>query len=395
MATKEIGHCDAVVIGAGPYGLSAASHLRASGAEVRIFGKPMEFWTDKMPTGMLLRSPRAASNISDPDGRCTLEAFERSANIQARSPLPLETFVSYGRWFQQQLLSDLDSRNVTTVGRNGNRFIITLQNGEHIYPNRVIVAAGIGPFRKIPREFAALPATQFSHCYEGVDVHSFATKRIAVIGAGQSALECAALLHEAGAEVELIAKIETLRWIGGHPWLHRLGPFTSALYSYHDIGPAGISRLVAAPNLVRQLPLSLRDRVRTRAVRPAGSQWLPARLGGVKVSTGRFVTSARSHDGEAELTLDDGSKRCVDHVLLGTGYKVDISRYRFLSPQLIEQLSLMDGYPCLRSGFSSSVRGLHFIGATAARTFGPLLYFVTGTKFASRALTFHIAHGKH
>jgi hypothetical protein len=204
-------------------------------------------------------------------------------------------------------------------------------------------------------------------------------------------LESAALLQEAGAEVELIARIAALRWIGMHPWLHRLGPISSMLYSPHDIGPAGISRLVAAPNLVKQIPLQLRDKIRKRAVRAAGSQWLPPRLKKVKLTTGRLVTAAISNRQEVKLTLDDASYRVVDHVLLGTGYSVDITRYGFLLPELLSQLDLMDGYPRLKSGFRSSVPGLHFIGATAARSYGPLLYFVAGTEFASIELASHVS----
>jgi len=207
-------------------------------------------------------------------------------------------------------------------------------------------------------------------------------------------LESGALLHEGGADVEVIARIPALRWIGKHPWLHRLGPLSSMLYSSHDVGPAGISRLVAAPNLLRQIPLKLRDRIRVRAVRPAGSRWLPARLEQVKLTTGRFVTEANSVGQVVELKLDDGSRRLVDHVLLGTGYSVDIARYRFMSPDLVRQVSLIDGYPRLLTGFASSVPGLHFIGAAAARTFGPLLYFVAGTEFASRELSPHMARNK-
>jgi hypothetical protein len=213
---------------------------------------------------------------------------------------------------------------------------------------------------------------------------------VAVIGAGQSALESAALLHEAGAEVEIIARIAALRWIGQHPWLHRLGPISSMLYSKHDIGPAGISRLVAAPNLVRRVPLEWRDKIRTRAVRSAGSAWLPARLKDVNIKTGRFVAEARSLGSQVQLKLNDGSFSFVDHVILGTGYSVDISRYKFLPPAIVKQVQVFDGYPVLESGFRSSLPGLHFIGAPAARTFGPLFYFVTGTEFSSMALTSEI-----
>jgi thioredoxin reductase len=387
---RKASDCQVAVLGSGPYGLSAAAHLKASGMDVRVFGRPMEFWAQKMPAGMLLRSPRVASNISDPKGQFTLDAYEKEVGIAPIAPVPLETFVGYGQWFQRQLLPDLDQREIGSVQCTGGNFSITLEGGDELHAQRVVVAAGVEPFLKIPPVFSALPTAQVSHCYQGCDVKSFRGKRVAVIGAGQSALESATLLHEQGARVEVIARTPKLRWIGQHPWLHRLGPVSSMLYSSHDVGPAGISRLVAAPNLVRRIPLGLRDKIRTRAVRSAGSRWLPARLTKVQLTTGHFVTRANCAGDEVELKLDDGSQRRVDHVLLGTGYSVDIARYRFLSPDLLRQVNTMDGYPQLRSGFVSSVPGLHFIGATAARTFGPLLYFVAGTEFASKELTTHI-----
>ena len=81
----------------------------------------------------------------------------------------------------------------------------------------------------------------------------------------------------------------------------------------------------------------------------------------------------------------------MDHVLLGTGYRVDVSRYAFLSASLVSKIRQLDGYPRVTAGFCSSVPGLHFIGAAAARSFGPLLYFVTGTEFSSKQLTSYIS----
>jgi hypothetical protein len=382
--------CDVAVIGAGPYGLSAGAHLKANGLGVRVFGEPMDFWADKMPAGMLLRSPRAASSISDPKGAFTLEAYETASGLQPAAPLPLETFVNYGLWFRRQLDSALDRRTVARVDRDRLGFRLTLQDGEELRAGRVVIAAGIGPFQRRPAEFANLPGAQVSHCYEGRKFREFSGKRVAVIGAGQSALESAALLRETGAEVEVIAKIEALRWIGGHAWLHHLGPISAMLYSKYDVGPAGISRLVATPQLVHHIPLKLRDKIRKRAVRPAGSRWLPKRLAKVKITLGRSVQTASSQRGEVLLKLDDASERRVDHVLLGTGYDVDISRYSFLSPDLVMSVRQLDGYPALTGGFCSSVPGLHFVGATAARSFGPLLYFVAGTEFASAELAAHV-----
>jgi hypothetical protein len=381
---------DVVIIGAGPYGLAAAAHLNSKNLRVCVFGEPMEFWSRKMPQGMLLRSPRVASNISDPDHLLTLEAYEAASGTKARAPLPLETFVDYGNWFREQLGTDFDKRNVRAVKRKLSGFEIMLEDGATVRSNRVVVAAGIGPFQRIPPVFSHLSSDRVSHCYQGKPVAGFSGRRVAVIGAGQSALESAAILHEAGATVEVIAKIAQLRWIGMHSWLHHLGLISKALYSSHDVGPAGISRLVAAPKLVAHVPLKIRDKIRRRAVRPAGSRWLPDRMRDIKVSTGRSVVSAVYIGTDVDLTLDDGSKRLVGHVLLGTGYDVDISRYSFLPPELVKEVEVFDGYPKLKSGFRSSVPGLHFVGATAARSFGPLLYFVAGTEFAARELTSHV-----
>jgi hypothetical protein len=42
--------------------------------------------------------------------------------------------------------------------------------------------------------------------------------------------------------------------------------------------------------------------------------------------------------------------------------------------------------PRLRRGFESSIAGLHFVGAAAAASFGPITRFVAGTMYAARAV---------
>jgi len=392
-AATGLPDCDVVVIGAGPYGLSAGAHLKAQGLNVCVFGEPMEFWDTKMPQGMLLRSPRVASTISDPRAEYTLEAYEAAVGANPEKRVTRETFVDYGKWFQAHLGSDLDRRNVARIRREGSVFKVTLTDGEELTSRRVVVAAGIGPFRRNPKQFADLPLSLASHCYDGLKLTNLG-KRVAVIGAGQSSLECAVLLRESGAEVEVIARIPELRWIGMHQRLHQLGIISKMLYSKHDIGPIGISRLVAYPNLMYHVPLSLKDPIRKRAVRSAGAPWLMPRLPEVKISTGRSVVSAREIDGEVQLRLDDGSERRVNHVLMGTGYTVDISKYEFLAPELLREIRQLDGFPEVAAGFHTSVPGLHFVGAPGARNFGPLLCFVTGTEFASKELASYISRNR-
>jgi thioredoxin reductase len=393
LATKKHGEvvngnsvdCDVSIVGAGPYGLSAAAHLHTLGVDTRVFGEPMQFWNTGMPPGMLLRSPRPASTISDPGDKFTLEAWEEATGTKPVKRVPGKSFVSYGRWFQKQMGADHDPRHVTNLRREGSLFKLTLDDGSVVTSNRVVVAAGIGPFSKIPQVFSDLCPCRASHCYDGKKFAEMG-KRVAVIGAGQSALECGALLHEAGVDVEIIARIPVLRWIGMHPRLHNLGFISKTLYSKHDIGPIGISRLVAYPSLLYHFPMASLDKLRTRAVRSAGAPWLVDRLKEVKISTGRSVASAKEIASEVELKLDDGTTRRVDHVLCGTGYRVDLARYEFLDPTLRDEIRQLDGYPDVTAGFCTSVPGLHFTGAPAARKFGPLFYFVTGTEWASTEL---------
>jgi hypothetical protein len=100
----------------------------------------------------------------------------------------------------------------------------------------------------------------------------------------------------------------------------------------------------------------------------------------------RVVVAAEDSNGAVRVKLDDGSERVVDHVLLATGYDVDIARYPFLDPELLARIERSDGYPCLRAGLESSVPGLHFVGASAAASFGPIMRFVVGSWYAAPAV---------
>ena len=110
------------------------------------------------------------------------------------------------------------------------------------------------------------------------------------------------------------------------------------LYSNRDVGPAGLSRLVAMPYVFRQLPRHFQNKIAYRSIRPAGSGWLEPRLTEVPITLGRSVVRAVPTSSELRLELDDGSERLVDHALLATGFRVDVSRYEFLSPFILQQL---------------------------------------------------------
>ncbi len=376
----------AVVVGAGPYGLSSAAYLRAAGIEARVFGEPMAFWENQMPAGMCLRSNWGASHIADPKQELTLDAYCRQNGNHISKPIPLDRFVDYGRWYQGQAVRDLEKRNVASIDVDGRGFKVLMADGEEFTARRVVVAAGISPFTARPEEFAGIPSSLASHTSEHKDLKKFTGQRVAIIGAGQSALESAALLKESGIQVEVIARAKTLNWVGLHARLHHLGLVSKMLYSTRDVGPAGISRLVAMPHVFRRFPRGFQNRTAYRAIRPAGAGWLQPRIADVPITLGRRVKSAAVAGSQLRLQLDDGTERLVDHALLATGFRVDVSRYPFLSPSLSKQVKTVSGFPVLRRGLESSVPGLHFVGKPAAWSFGPLLGFVSGAEFASTEL---------
>ncbi len=377
---------DLMIVGAGPYGLSSAAYLRDKGFGVGSFGDPMSFWRDHMPAGMYLRSNWAASHISDPHRRLTLDHFQADTGVQFKFPIPLERFVEYGLWYQQRAVPELTRCQVTAIERNGAGFKASLSTGQRVTAKRVIVASGIAPFPWIPQELQGHPKSHVTHSSDHADLSRFSGRNVLVIGGGQSALDAARILHLHGAHAEVVAKQEEIRWVGENAWLHHLGLISRCLYSDLDVGPAGISRLVGFPNLFRRLPRRWQDAIGQRAIRPAGTGWQRPYLAKVKITTSRQVTSSRITGNQVAVTLSDGSVRVVDHVVVATGYRVDIQRCDFLSPALRQSIKTVRGYPVLGRGFESSVPGLHFLGKPAAWSFGPVLNFISGSHFAGAEL---------
>jgi thioredoxin reductase len=379
------------VIGAGPYGISIAAHLRNRGIPTIVFGKSMAFW-DRMPDGMFLKSIWSASSIADPQGRYSLERYVATTGYQQQEPVPLPDFVEYGRWVQRNTVPDVDPTFVQSLARDGEQFRLELEDGRSITAGSVIVATGIQSFAHLPAFAHDLPPALASHTQDHKEFSKFAGKRVAVLGRGQSAVQTAAFLHEAGADVEVIARGPII-WIQRK--LYEKGGFARHIfYPPSDVGPPGLNWLIHYPSLYYLLPEDLRAKVDQRATRPAGAKWLRSRVEGqVTVTTGAEVAKARPHGDELELTLTDGTTRVVDHLFAGTGYRPDIERITFIDPMMREQVRRVGTLPLLDTAFQSSVPGLFFVGAIAAYNFGPLTRFVTGTGVAARHITRRLARG--
>src|SRR5262249_19279904 len=145
-------------------------------------------------------------------------------------------------------------------------------SGEQIETPTVVIATGLTGFAHLPAELSGLGTDLVSHSSEHADLSPFAGREVVVVGAGQSALEGAALLREAGAAARLGARRRVRA--GGDPSPVRLAPTTClgpswALYAFATLAP-----------FFRYLPTATRLTLVRRVLGPLGSWWLRDRFAG-------------------------------------------------------------------------------------------------------------------
>jgi thioredoxin reductase len=383
-STTAIEHYDVTVVGAGPYGLSAAAHLLDRNVKVAVFGKPLKLWREHMPQGMCLRSHWRASDLSDPQKKYTFEQFLRASPYEMRSPMPIEAFIEYGLWFQRHAVPDVDETYVSSIQRNASHFLLTLVDGRVVQSRAVIMAPGLYYYANRPAEWKNLPSEIVSHTVEHNNFARFAGKRVVVLGAGQSAVESAALLHEVGAAVELVCR-RPIHWLEPDSSQER------SLWEKLREPTAGIAPgwknwiLEYLPYLFYRFPQEKKDRYINNHYTAAASDWLRDRVvGKVVLHEGERVQEMREHGDGLELQVSDGKVIQADHVLLATGYRVNIKRLPMLDQSLLAAIAMDRDVPVLNPWFESSVPGLYFIGITSLQSFGPLYRFVVGTKAAAQ-----------
>lgn len=389
---------DIAIIGAGPYGLSLGAHLRNSKKRVRIFGSPMNSWARHMPQGMHLKSEGFASNLYEPGGKFTLENYcAENAIPYAHIGLPvaIETFIAYGREFQRRYVPEVENVQITSLVESSGQFELTTSSGEVVQAKQVAVAAGIVNFSYLPPVLRALPGTLLSHSSQHSDLSGFKGRKVAVVGAGASALDIAALLKDAGCDAQLVARTETIQFHNPpnepRPLLQRV------LEPRSGLGIGWRSRMCTdIPLVFHAMPESLRLRVVAKHLGPAPC-WFTrdAVEGRLPMHLGVTVAAAQPEGARARLVLRRPEQKDeqldVDHVIAATGYKADVSRLTFMDERLQSRVRREGMAPVLNRNFESSVPGLHFVGAAGANSFGPLLRFAFGARFAAERLSARLA----
>ena len=390
------------IVGAGPYGLSLAAHLRQAGVPFRIFGRPMQSWATQMPAAMKLKSDGFASNLSAGAAHFTLEDFCTLTGREYHAtqlPVPLEDFIAYGREFARRLVPTLEQREVVSIDATPEGFQITLEGGETLLARHVILATGITAFPHLPENLRHLPANLLTHTTDHTTFAEFKDRDITVLGRGASSLDAAALLHEAGANVTLISR---------SPNVHVPPPRTGRPRSLfqrilHPASPLGSSLrswlACTVPGAFHALPAALRRLIFYKHLGPAGGATLRERVQGKfpvllgwTIASAELIEAPNTTDRRIKLTLTnaegDTREHITSHIIAGTGFRVDMNRYRFLNDAVRAGIDCRrDGSPVLSSKFETSVKGLSMIGPVAHSSFGPLLRFAAGSQYAATQVT--------
>jgi len=382
------------VIGAGPYGFSVAAHFRRRGISFRIFGRPMDSWLNHMPKGMMLKSDGFASNIYDPAGEFTLQKFCRERGIDYSDvglPVRLDTFIAYGQAFRERMLPELEDKQVIQIERAPGGFRLQLDSGETFTAGRVVLAIGITHFEYVPGELTNLTAEFLSHSFHHPNPDAFRGRNVTVIGGGSSAIDLATLLHESGADVQLIARQPQLKF-HSVPTGKPRSAYQRIRHPKSGLGPGMRSRFFSDfPMLFHYLPEGLRVELVETTLGPSAGWFVKDKMSRVPCLLGYAPQRAEVQDGEVRLHLraTDGSERDIvtGHVIAATGYKVDLGRLKFLTPDIRSQIKTVKGSPQLSSSFESSVPGIYFVGLAAANSFGPVMRFAFGAGFAARRVT--------
>ena len=386
---------DVLIIGAGPFGLSVSAHLRVHDVGHLIVGTPMDTWRAHCPDGMLLKSEPYSSDIASPQSGFGVRGYSESHGVgyvHRVTPLTLGQFLDYADWFTAKLVPDVRDDRVTEVTRTEGGFNVAFAGSESVRARQVVIATGVLPYRYIPAELSDLPSDLVTHTSDHHRLEDYSGRKVVVLGSGQSALETAALLHEQGAEVRIVARTSELSWNLPNP--ERVSLLGQVTRPVSRLCEGWRCKFWDTPAAFRLLPREMQATKARTVLGPSGSWWLRDRVDGViETFAGYQVRKADAGDSGIRLFLD-GPKETVidaDHVIAGTGFRIDLARLAFLATDLRSDIATFKNYPVVSRVGESSVPNLYFAGAPTAANIGPSMRFIAGTHNVTQMLANSLA----
>ena len=379
---------DLLIIGAGPFGLALSAFARHLGIDHVIVGKPMDFWITNMPEGMYLRS--ACDWHLDPLDVHTIENFLRTQGLTSADvePLSLKFYLNYAQWFQEQKRIEaipLFVQQLDHMSSAKNPFQATMEDGHTIVARHVVIALGFKHFKNLPPDLLELlPTGRYSHTCDLVDFKDLKGKRCLIIGGRQSAFEWAALVSEAGASCVHMS------------YRHDSPAFAEADWSW--VNPL-VDAMVDNPGWFLNLSQAEKDSVNNRLWaegRLKVEHWLESRVMNETVKlwpNTQIVSFDELPSAELVASLDNGHLLTVDHVILATGYKVNINQIPFLARgNLLNTMTTRNGYPVLDEHFQTNIPSLFITSMLATQDFGSFFAFTVSTRTSAKIIGQTIAN---
>lgn len=368
-----------LIIGAGPYSIATAAYAKSLGVETTVVGKPLDFWKTNMPRGMFLRSgPDWHLDARDVN---TFEAFVKMRGLTRAEikPVPLDTFLDYVSWFMGQYDVTTHNAHVTQLAKENGAYVATLDDGEKIRAEKILLGLGFTFFKHYPRELVEkLPHDSYTHTCDTVDFEFYRGKRVLIVGGRQSAFEWAAMIREKGAqEIHLTHR-------------HASPKFTEPDWSW--VQPMA-RRTLNDHAWWRKLSSDEQEKIRHdfwAAGRLILEEWLDARVHQPNIhiheKTNLVVVNTNAKK-TFDVLLDDGAQFNVQHIILATGYKPNMQNVAFLDrATILDSLETVDGFPALDTEFQTNHKNLYVTGLAATRDFGPFFGFTVACPVAAKII---------
>jgi cation diffusion facilitator CzcD-associated flavoprotein CzcO len=327
---------DVAIIGAGMCGLVAAASLKLLGvSNIQCLDRAPEGLEGPWVTFARMETLRSPKQLTGPALGLPALTFRAWYVAQfgaqawdALGKIPKEQWMDYLIWYRKVLSLPVRNRvtvtNMTPVQDDLIALSITDQatgKEEVLYARRVVLATGrdglgggyVPEFVKVSRRF-------WAHSADDIDFDALKGKRVAVIGAGASAMDNAATALEAGAaKVDMIIRRKELP---------RINKFTGIASKGVIHGFAGLSDEWKWKFLEHTL----------------GAQTPPPRDSTLRVSRnpnarfllGTGVTGLRDEGESAALETSRGDLE-YDFVIFATGFRVDLSHrpeLQFFAPYI-------------------------------------------------------------
>lgn len=405
---------DVAIVGAGLSGLAIAFGLKRQGiARVVVLDAAEESAEGPWATTARMRTLRSPKTLTGPDlgvpsltYRAWHDAVYGESSWGTLDRIDRHDWMAYLGWFRRTAGIEVWNRvRVLSVDAAGYRPVLTIERDgatDRFESRKVVLATGIegaGGFT-VPAAIGALPRARWTHSGEPLEPAALAGKRIGVIGAAASGFDWAVFALRAGAEsVIMLARSRDMPRTEVLDWSN----FPGFLGHFADLDD--LARYRFARRLLAFKTPPTQEMYDAAHAFPNFSLMLGAPL-----------QSAAMQGEEIAVSAGAAGEFVFDHLLLGTGYEVDLSRRpelaaiagniatwrdRFAPPAGEEDEALLR-YPYLgpafelterRAGTMPALRQIHVFNNASVASLGPVSNGITGLKAGAPKIVAGLTRG--